>query len=122
MANNQDHNFPPVQDISAITDIHHQHTISSSSSFIQNKCHGLWYTGVLSIPALLFVLYLGFHLKKNIKKLSHRRSHVMIAYYILLWFSAVFNLAWCSLQVIFPFLFGDDYNVDDAIYVYMMHV
>lgn len=100
MVNNQDHNFPPVHGIPAITNIHHQHTISlSSSSFIQNKCHGLWYTATLSIPALLFLLYLGFHLKKNVKKLSHRRSHVMIAYYILLWFSAVLNLAWCSLQV-----------------------
>ncbi|KVI06455.1 Uncharacterized protein family, transmembrane-40 [Cynara cardunculus var. scolymus] len=100
MVNDQDHNYHPVQGIPDITNIHPQHKISlSSSSFIQNKCHGLWYTATLSIPALLFVLYLGFHLKKNIKKLSHRRSHVMIAYYILLWFSAVLNLAWCSLQV-----------------------
>ncbi|KAI3525301.1 hypothetical protein L1887_03992 [Cichorium endivia] len=52
----------------------------------------------LSIPAALFVVYLGFYLKKNIKKLIHCPSHVMIAYYLLLWFSAILNLTWCSLQ------------------------
>lgn len=93
-----DHYFPPVGSISAITDIHHNGTSLPSSASTQNKCHGLWYTASLSIPSVLFVLYLGFHLKRNIKKLNRRRSHVMIAYYALLWFSAILNLAWCSLQ------------------------
>lgn len=101
MANNQTHFLPPEANIPAIIETNHHDTtsLSSSSSFSEYKCHGLWYTAVLSIPAVLFVLYLGFHLKKNIKKLRHRRSHVMITYYILLWFSATLNLTWCSLQV-----------------------
>ncbi|XP_071693573.1 protein CANDIDATE G-PROTEIN COUPLED RECEPTOR 2-like [Rutidosis leptorrhynchoides] len=70
-----------------------------NSDHNQINCHGILYTATLSIPAALFVVYLGFHLKKNIKKLTNRRSHVMIAYYVLLWFSAIFNLVWCSLQV-----------------------
>lgn len=99
MVNDHDHYLPPVGSNPAITDIHHDGTISSSSSpFTQNRCHGLWYTAALSIPAVLFVVYLGFHLKRNIKKLNRRRSHVMIAYYALLWLSAILNLAWCSLQ------------------------
>ncbi|XP_076922752.1 protein CANDIDATE G-PROTEIN COUPLED RECEPTOR 2-like [Bidens hawaiensis] len=98
MAYNQSTQYllPPAGDI-INTDRHHP--LSSSSPFSHYQCHGLWYTAVLSIPAVLFVLYLGFHLKKNIKKLRHRRSHVMITYYVLLWFSATLNLAWCSLQV-----------------------
>ncbi|KAK9066583.1 hypothetical protein SSX86_013906 [Deinandra increscens subsp. villosa] len=101
MANNQSHYLHPEGNISAQIDTYHHDALSPSSSspFSQYKCHGLWYSAILSIPALLFVLYLGFHLKKNIKKLRHRRSHVMITYYILLWFSATLNLAWCSLQV-----------------------
>ncbi|XP_071731554.1 protein CANDIDATE G-PROTEIN COUPLED RECEPTOR 2-like [Rutidosis leptorrhynchoides] len=93
-----------IGSIPSITDIDHDdhHATSaslSSSPLSQTNCHGLWYTIILSIPAVLFVLYLGFHLKKNIKKLRNRRSHVMITYYVLLWFSATLNLAWCSLQV-----------------------
>ncbi|KAI3726848.1 hypothetical protein L1987_66654 [Smallanthus sonchifolius] len=100
MVNDQSHYLPPAGDIPAIIDTRNHDTLSSSSApFSQYKCHGLWYTAILSIPAVLFVLYLGFHLKKNIKKLRHRRSHVMITYYILLWFSATLNLTWCSLQV-----------------------
>lgn len=102
MGNNQDHHtFPPIPSVPAITDIHYHDESSSPPSYSyynQSNCHGVLYTAALSIPAALFVLYLGFHLKKNIKKLSHRRSHVMIAYYVLLWFSAILNLAWCSLQ------------------------
>nr|XP_043616836.1 protein CANDIDATE G-PROTEIN COUPLED RECEPTOR 2-like [Erigeron canadensis] len=85
----------PPGTIPAITDA----TSSPPSSNQSYNCHGLWYTAVLSIPAILFVVYLGFHLKKNIKKLRNRRSHVMITYYVLLWFSATLNLAWSSLQV-----------------------
>lgn len=94
MVRDQDHYLPAVGSIPAITDIS-----SPSSPFTQYRCHGLWYIAVLSIPAVLFVVYLGFHLKRNIKKLNRRRSHVMIAYYALLWLSAILNLAWCSLQV-----------------------
>lgn len=100
MVRDQDHYLPAVGSIPAITDIS-----SPSSPFTQYRCHGLWYIAVLSIPAVLFVVYLGFHLKRNIKKLNRRRSHVMIAYYALLWLSAILNLAWCSLQVTFLVLF-----------------
>ncbi|XP_076903106.1 protein CANDIDATE G-PROTEIN COUPLED RECEPTOR 2-like [Bidens hawaiensis] len=82
--------------ISAITDTGLQSV--NQSDYNQGNCHGLVYTAALSIPAALFIVYLGFYLNKNVKKLSHRRSHVMIAYYLLLWLSAVLNLAWCSLQ------------------------
>ncbi|GJV55359.1 transmembrane protein adipocyte-associated 1 [Tanacetum coccineum] len=89
--------------IPAITDIHHATSSPPSLSLSpldQSNCgHGVWYTCVLSIPAVIFVVYLGFHLKKNIKKLRHRKSHVMITYYLLLCFSATLNLAWSALQV-----------------------
>lgn len=103
MGNDRAHTLPPIPSVlSDITDIQSHKESSSSppsySHYNQSSCHGVFYTAALSIPAALFILYLGFHLKKNIKKLSHRRSHVMIAYYVLLWFSAILNLAWCSLQ------------------------
>ncbi|KAL6997969.1 hypothetical protein U1Q18_008093 [Sarracenia purpurea var. burkii] len=56
---------------------------SSSSEF-----HGFWRNMALEMPAALFVLYLAFHAKKNLRKLSNGRSYVMIAYYALLWFVA----------------------------------
>lgn len=93
--------YPPIPSVPAITDLHYHQESSSPSSnsyYNQTNCHGILYTAALSILAALFVLYLGFHLKKNIKKLNHRRSHVMIAYYLLLWFSAILNLTWCCLQ------------------------
>lgn len=62
-------------------------------------CHGFWHDAALVLPSVLFVLYLGFHARSNIKKLSHRRSSVMIGYYGLLWFAVLLNLAWCFLQV-----------------------
>ncbi|KAL8230734.1 hypothetical protein R6Q57_000512 [Mikania cordata] len=102
MANNQSHYVPPERNIPFMIETNLQDTLSSSlssSPLSQYKCHGFWYTAVLSIPAVLLVLYLGFHLRKSIRKLRHRRSHVMITYYILLWFSATLNLAWCSLQM-----------------------
>ncbi|PWA66912.1 hypothetical protein CTI12_AA324750 [Artemisia annua] len=68
------------------------------SSSESSDCHGVFYTLVLSIPAALFIVYLAFYVKKNVKKLNHRRSFVMLAYYLLLWLSALLNLAWSSLQ------------------------
>lgn len=62
-------------------------------------CHGFWHDAALVLPSILFLLYLGFHARSNLKKLSHRRSFVMIGYYGLLWFAALLNLAWCFLQV-----------------------
>lgn len=90
----------------------------SHSDYNQINCHGVLYTAGISIPAALFVVYLGFHLKKNIKKLSNRRSHVMIAYYLLLWFSAISNLVWCSLQVFFNncLLFNIEVNLICKVY------
>ncbi|GJZ78396.1 transmembrane protein adipocyte-associated 1 [Tanacetum coccineum] len=76
-------------------------TDNESSSSSSDDCHGVFYTLVLSIPAALFILYLAFYLNKNVKKLNHRRSFVMLAYYLLLWLSALLNLAWCSLQCLF---------------------
>lgn len=108
--------YPPIPSVPAITDLHYHQESSSPSSnsyYNQTNCHGILYTAALSILAALFVLYLGFHLKKNIKKLNHRRSHVMIAYYLLLWFSAILNLTWCCLQVTFGFAFWRCYIIVD---------
>lgn len=63
------------------------------------SCHGFWHDAALVLPSALFVGYLGFHARSNLKKLSHRRSFVMIGYYGLLWFAALLNLTWCFLQV-----------------------
>ncbi|PSR89128.1 Serine/threonine-protein kinase [Actinidia chinensis var. chinensis] len=65
---------------------------------LSSECHGFWRDAALAVPAALFVLYLAFHAKKNLRKLSNGGSYVMIAYYSLLWFAALLNLAWCSLQ------------------------
>ena len=67
---------------------------------MSSECHGFWRDAALAVPAALFVLYLAFHAKKNLRKLSNGGSYVMIAYYALLWFAALLNLAWCSLQVL----------------------
>ncbi|KAI5648290.1 hypothetical protein M9H77_34295 [Catharanthus roseus] len=69
-----------------------------SSLSAASSCHGFWHNAALVIPSALFIAYLGFQAKRNIKKLRHSRSYVMIAYYVLLWFSALFGLAWSSLQ------------------------
>ncbi|KAL3366649.1 hypothetical protein AABB24_011380 [Solanum stoloniferum] len=69
--------------------------LSSSAT----ACHGFWHDAALVLPSVMFVLYLGFHARSNIKKLSHRRSFVMIGYYGLLWFAVLLNLGWCFLQV-----------------------
>lgn len=64
------------------------------------QCHGFWYSFFLIVPSLLFVAYLAFNAKKNFKKLSQGRWHVMVAYYSLLWFATLLNLFWCFRQVI----------------------
>ncbi|XP_020551708.1 uncharacterized protein LOC105168840 [Sesamum indicum] len=61
-------------------------------------CSSLWRDAALVVPSALLVLYLGFQARRHLKKLSHRKSYVMIAYYALLWFSALLNLAWSLLQ------------------------
>ncbi|XP_010037233.2 protein CANDIDATE G-PROTEIN COUPLED RECEPTOR 2 [Eucalyptus grandis] len=61
-------------------------------------CPGFFYDAVLVVAAALFVLFLAYHAKRNLKKLFNGRSHVMISYYALLWVVSLLNLAWCSLQ------------------------
>ncbi|KAL8547139.1 hypothetical protein ACS0TY_006741 [Phlomoides rotata] len=61
-------------------------------------CNSFWREAALVLPSVLLVLYLGFQARRNVKKLSHRKSYVMIAYYALLWFSALLNLGWSLLQ------------------------
>ncbi|XP_020547057.1 transmembrane protein adipocyte-associated 1 homolog [Sesamum indicum] len=61
-------------------------------------CSSLWRDAALVVPSALLVLYLGFQARRHLKKLSYRKSYVMIAYYALLWFSALLNLAWSLLQ------------------------
>lgn len=63
-----------------------------------SSCHGFWHNAALVIPCALFIMYLGFQARHNIKKLRRGRSYVMIAYYVLLWCAAILDLAWSSLQ------------------------
>lgn len=71
---------------------------SESGNWSSPGCHGIWRSVLLVGCSVLFLLYLTFHLRKNLKKLRNGRSYIMIAYYALLWFSALLNLAWCTLQ------------------------
>ncbi|KAM7480088.1 hypothetical protein LguiA_028301 [Lonicera macranthoides] len=79
-------------------DYHDASVYSSSGS----DCHGFLHNAAMVLPSALFVLYLGFLAKKNIQKLTHDRAYIMIAYYLLLWFSSLLNLVWCSLQSNYP--------------------
>ncbi|KAK4479933.1 hypothetical protein RD792_012985 [Penstemon davidsonii] len=72
--------------------------IERISEWYNSGCSGFWREAALVVPSVLLVLYLGFQAKRNLKKLSHRKSYVMIAYYALLWFTALLNLAWAFLQ------------------------
>ncbi|KAK3003696.1 hypothetical protein RJ639_019204 [Escallonia herrerae] len=77
--------LPPASSLSGKTDS-------------DGDCHGFLHNAALLLCSTTFVLYLAFHAKKNVRKLRHGRSLIMIAYYLLLWFTALLNLAWCSLQ------------------------
>lgn len=82
---------PLLQVIPAKTDVHDR---SSESG-----CPSIWYNLVLVAASVVFVAYLAFHAKKNLKKLYNRGSYILISYYALLWFATAFNLFWSSLQV-----------------------
>ncbi|CAA0826606.1 Protein of unknown function- transmembrane-40 [Striga hermonthica] len=81
---------PPIR--SEIEEISQWHAPESSG------CNSLWREAALVVPSVLLVLYLGFQARRNMKKLRHRKSYVMIAYYALLWVSALLNLAWSMVQ------------------------
>ena len=87
---------PLLQVIPAKTDVHDW---SSESS-----CPSIWYNLVLVAASVVFVAYLAFHAKKNLKKLYNRGSYILISYYALLWFATAFNLFWSSLQVFLLYL------------------
>ncbi|CAN6585072.1 unnamed protein product [Malus baccata var. baccata] len=84
----------PIPSLPAIIDGQDQ----SFSVVILPECHGIWYDAVLVVPAVVFVVYLAFHAKKNVIKLSNGRSYIMISYYALVWVASLLNLAWCALQ------------------------
>lgn len=68
-------------------------------SAISRKCpSSVWYNVSLVVPAVLFVVYLAVHSRKNVRKLCNGRSYVMISYYALLLLASFLNLAWCCLQ------------------------
>ncbi|KAM5570895.1 protein CANDIDATE G-PROTEIN COUPLED RECEPTOR 2-like [Rosa sericea] len=67
-------------------------------SLSSSDCHGLWYDAVLVVSSVVFLVYLAFHAKKNLKKLSNGSSYIMISYYALVWVAGLLNLAWCALQ------------------------
>ncbi|EYU23553.1 hypothetical protein ABFS82_04G149600 [Erythranthe guttata] len=72
--------------------------VSEWYSYGSAGCNSFWREAALVVPSILLVLYLGFQARRNLKKLSHRKSYVMIAYYAILWLSALLNLAWSILQ------------------------
>ncbi|KAJ8769747.1 hypothetical protein K2173_005953 [Erythroxylum novogranatense] len=63
-----------------------------------SQCHGVLHNIILIVASLCFVLYLTFQTKKSLRKLSHGRSHIIIAYYVSLWLVSLLNLAWCCFQ------------------------
>lgn len=63
------------------------------------ECHGFLHNLTLIVASLAFVLYLAFQAKMSVRKLSHGRSYIMIAYYGCLWLVSLLNLAWCFFQV-----------------------
>ncbi|XP_051152619.1 protein CANDIDATE G-PROTEIN COUPLED RECEPTOR 2-like [Andrographis paniculata] len=73
-------------------------SISEWQSSAGASCGGFWRDAALILSSALLVLYLGFQARRNVRKLSHRKSYVMIAYYALLWVSALLNLSWSLLQ------------------------
>ncbi|KAJ9140537.1 hypothetical protein P3X46_031173 [Hevea brasiliensis] len=86
---------PKSTDSPATIDFQPDHTIPAIGG---RKCQGAWYSVVLVLPAILFVVYLGINAKKNLRKLWNGRSYIMISYYTLLWLASSLNLAWCCLQ------------------------
>ncbi|VFQ74971.1 unnamed protein product [Cuscuta campestris] len=74
------------------------HLISRWPSTSAPVCRSFLHDATLVVPSVIFMLYLGFHARRNIKKLRNRLSHVMIAYYALLWFAALVNVALAALQ------------------------
>ncbi|KAJ4760095.1 Transmembrane protein adipocyte-associated 1 [Rhynchospora pubera] len=68
------------------------------ASWWLSDCHGILYNLALIIPTLLFVVYLGSQARRSYARLTYGRSHIMIAYYALLWLVTIFNLLWCLLQ------------------------
>jgi Predicted membrane protein len=69
------------------------------SSWWLSDCHGILYNLALIIPTVLFVAYLGSQARRSFARLTYGRSHIMIAYYALLWVVTFLNLLWCLLQV-----------------------
>ncbi|KAK4791370.1 hypothetical protein SAY86_031783 [Trapa natans] len=70
----------------------------SQGSISPPVCHGLFYDAFLVVPSALFVLFLAFHAKKNLRKLCNGRSYMIISYYAILWLVSLLNLAWCLFQ------------------------
>ena len=87
----------PLAPIASVPSITRYHDVKSPASI--STCNGFWYDAFLVMPAVLFVVYLAVHAKKNLKKLCNGGSYIMISYYALLWFVTILNLAWCFLQV-----------------------
>ncbi|KAI4374522.1 hypothetical protein MLD38_012506 [Melastoma candidum] len=85
--------LPPIASSPATND-----TSSSSSLSSNPNCHGFFYGALLIVPSVVFVGFLAYHARKNLKKLYHGRSHVMISYYAIVWIVSLLNLAWCLLQ------------------------
>ncbi|XP_078179900.1 protein CANDIDATE G-PROTEIN COUPLED RECEPTOR 2-like [Carex rostrata] len=68
------------------------------ASWWLSDCHGILYNLALIIPTVLFIAYLGSQARKSFARLTYGRSHIMIAYYVLLWVVTILNLVWCLLQ------------------------
>lgn len=66
------------------------------------ETHGfgeLFYNIFLSLPALLFLLFLLTRLRSSVNKLVQSRSHIMATYYSFLWVICILNICWCILEI-----------------------
>lgn len=68
------------------------------ASWWLSDCHGILYNLALIIPTVLFIAYLASQARRSFARLTYGRSHIMIAYYALLWIVTILNLLWCLLQ------------------------
>lgn len=99
----------PIDSLQNITDPPVRSKIGRISEWYSSGgtagCNSFWRHAALVVPSALLLLYLGFQARRNLKKLRHRKSYVIIAYYALLWASALLNFVWSILQVGFRCFF-----------------
>ncbi|MED6145025.1 hypothetical protein PIB30_021173 [Stylosanthes scabra] len=73
--------------------------LAADADLRSNDCDGFfWYDSFLVVSSVVFVLYLAFQARKNLKRLANGGSYIVISYYALLWLVTLLNLAWSFFQ------------------------